>query len=73
MITNSTFPHPVYARRVLAPNFEQTKMYLVPAMLAATRAHIVMLVRQNILERATGQLLLNGLRMFETEGVQGVV
>jgi argininosuccinate lyase len=62
----------VYARRVLAPNFEQTKMYLVPAMLAATRAHIVMLVRQNILDRATGQLLLNGLRTLESEGVQGV-
>ncbi len=72
MTTDSTFPHPVYARRVLAPNFEQAKMYLVPAMLAATRAHIVMLVRQNILDRATGQLLLNGLRMLETEGVLGV-
>ncbi|MEW5719264.1 MAG: lyase family protein, partial [Chloroflexota bacterium] len=72
MATN-TFPHPAYARRVLAPNFEQTKTFLVPAMLAATRAHIVMLVRQRILERATGRLLLNGLRALEAEGVRDVV
>lgn len=72
MTTNSTFPHPVYARRVLAPNFEQTKTYLVPAMLAATRAHVVMLVRQNILDRATGQTLLRGLQALQAEGVRDV-
>lgn len=69
----TTFPHPAYARRVLAPNFEQTKTYLVPAMLSATRAHIVMLVRQRILERTTGRLLLDGLRALEAEGVRDVV
>jgi argininosuccinate lyase len=69
----ATFPHPAYARRVLAPNFEQTKTYLVPAMLSATRAHIVMLVRQRILERTTGRLLLDGLRALEAEGVRDVV
>lgn len=73
MTTHSTFPHPVYARRVLAPNFEQTKTYLVPAMLAATRAHIVMLVRQDILDRATGKVLLAGLRALEAEGVRDVI
>ena len=73
MTTHSTFPHPAYARRVLAPNFEQTKMYLVPAMLAATRAHLVMLVRQNILDRATGQMLLRGLQSLESEGVRDVI
>ena len=73
MATSSAFPHPAYARRVLAPNFEQTKIYLVPAMLAATRAHIVMLVRQNILERVSGRLLLDGLRALESEGVRNVV
>jgi argininosuccinate lyase len=69
----ATFPHPAYARRVLAPNFEQTKTYLVPAMLGATRAHIVMLVYQNILERATGRLLLNGLYALEAEGVRDII
>ncbi|CAG0946835.1 argininosuccinate lyase [Anaerolineae bacterium] len=73
MTTHSTFPHPAYARRVLAPNFEQTKTYLVPAMLAATRAHLVMLVRQNILDRATGQMLLRGLQSLESEGVRDVI
>ncbi len=72
MTKDATFPHPAYARHVLAPNFDQTKQYLVPAMLAATRAHILMLVRQTILERATGRLLLDGLRALENEGVQGV-
>ena len=69
----ATFPHPTYARRVLAPNFEQTKTYFVPAMLAATRAHLVMLVRQHILDRATGKSLLAGLRALETEGVRDVM
>lgn len=69
----TTFPNPIYARRVLAPNFEQTKSYLVPAMLAATRAHIVMLVRRNILDRHLGRSLLSGLERLESEGVQEVV
>ena len=68
----NSFPHPAYAKTVLAPNFEQTKKYLVPAMLSATRAHLVMLVRQNILERATGESLLTGLRSLEAEGVRDV-
>lgn len=72
-MTMDIFPHPIYAQRVLAPNFEQAKTYLVPAMLAATRAHIVMLTRQKILERATGQLLLRGLDALEREGVREVV
>lgn len=70
---SNSFPHPAYAKTVLAPNFEQTKKYLVPAMLSATRAHLVMLVRQNILPRATGQALIAGLRALETEGVRDVV
>jgi argininosuccinate lyase len=73
MTANSTFPHPVYAHRVLVPNFEQTKAYLVPAMLSATRAHIIMLVRQNILGRATGQSLLRGLGELEAEGTRDVI
>jgi argininosuccinate lyase len=72
MATDS-FPHPAYARRVLAPNFDQAKTYLVPAMLAATRAHIVMLTRQKILERATAQSLLRGLEWLEREGVRDVM
>ncbi len=72
MSTPFSFPHPAYARYVLAPNFEQTKAYLVPAMLAATRAHLVMLVRESILDRGTASLILNGLQALEREGVQGV-
>ena len=69
----ATFPHLAYAKHVLAPNFEQTKKYLVPAMLNATRAHLVMLVRQNILDRATGKSLVAGLRALESEGVREAV
>ncbi len=72
-MANSKFPHPAYAQTVLAPNFEQTKAYLVPAMLAATRAHVVMLVRQKILDCQTGQLLARGLQSLESEGVRDVV
>lgn len=72
MSTTSSFPHPVYARRVLAPNFEQTKAYLTPAMLSASRAHTLMLVRQGILDHETGRSLLEGLQALEAEGVAGV-
>ena len=72
MSTTSPFPHPAYARRVLTPNFEQTKVYLVPAMLSASRAHTLMLVRQGILDRETGRSLLEGLKALEAEGVAGV-
>ncbi len=71
-MADSRFPHPAYAQTVLAPNFEQTKTYLVPAMLAATRAHVVMLVRQKILDCQTGQLLVRGLQLLESEGVRDV-
>ncbi len=67
-----SFPHPAYARHVLSPNFEQTKTYLVRPMLAASRAHTVMLVRQGILGRETGRRLLSGLTELEVEGVSGV-
>jgi hypothetical protein len=58
MPTTSGFPHPVYAARVLSPNFEQTKAYLVSPMLAASRAHTVMLVRQGILDREQGAIVV---------------
>jgi len=65
MSTPSSFPHPVYARHVLGPNFEQAKAYLVPAMLAASCAHALMLIRQRIVSREVGTQLLAGLMALE--------
>ncbi len=72
-MTGPKFPHPEYAKHVLAPNFEQVKTDLVPAMFAATRAHIVMLVRQKILDYQTGQSLVRGLQSLESEGIGSAV
>lgn len=47
-------------------------MYLVSPMLAATRAHILMLVSRSILDRALGRALISGLAQLESEGVQSV-
>jgi len=69
----SGVPHPSYARHVLAPNFEQAKVYFVPAMLAITRAHCLMLIRQGILDRSIGRQILHGLRMLESEGMTGIL
>jgi len=67
MSTKSSFPHPVYAQRVLRPNFEQAKTHLVPAMLAISRAHALMLIRQGIVSREVGIRLLKGLAAVEKE------
>ncbi len=67
MSTPSSFPHPAYVRRVLEPNFEQAKTYLVPAILAASRAHALMLMRQGIIPRETGGRLLAGLAALEAQ------
>ncbi len=67
MSTKSSFPHPVYAQRVLGPNFEQAKTHFVPAMLSVNRAHTLMLLRQGIISREVGIRLLKGLAALEKE------
>ena len=40
---DSAFPHPLYDKYVLQPFYEDAKAYYYAPMLAANRAHVVML------------------------------
>ena len=68
----SSFPHPLYEKFVLKPFFEDAKSYYYEPMLAANRAHVVMLYRCGIITRANAEALLGGLRQIEREGVDSL-
>lgn len=63
------FPHPIYARHVLQPAYLDAADYLYEPMLAANRAHVVMLADQKIISRENAQALLLALAMVEQEGL----
>ena len=67
-----SFPHPLYEKYVLKPFYEDAKVYYYQPMLAANRAHVVMLCRCNIIALANAQALLRGLRQIETDGVDSL-
>jgi argininosuccinate lyase len=68
----SAFPHPVYDRVVLQPFYEDAKTYLFAPMLAANRAHVVMLCRCDIISQANAKALLDALQMVEELGADGL-
>ena len=68
----SSFPHPLYDKYVLQPFFEDAKTYFYRPMLAANRAHVVMLQRCDIITRANAKALLDALREVETRGVDAL-
>ena len=57
------FPGATYKEVVLEPAYEQAKQTLLPAMLAANRAHLIMLVEQDLPEFivAGHEIMLNRL------------
>ena len=65
----SAFPHPLYARYVLQPAYQDAAAYLYGPMLAANRAHVVMLARQAIISRENGRALLAALEQVEQAGL----
>lgn len=66
---NSSFPHPLYDKYVLQPFFEDAKTYYYAPMLAANRAHVVMLQRCEIITDKNASALLRALEEVETLGV----
>jgi argininosuccinate lyase len=46
-----SFPHPVYAETILAPQFAQAQRWLFEPLLDASEAHLLMLVEQGIMPR----------------------
>lgn len=69
---DSAFPHPLYDKLVLQPFYEDAKTYYFTPMLAANRAHVVMLQRCDIISRENARALLIALREVETSGVDAL-
>jgi argininosuccinate lyase len=67
---NPDFPHPLYAEHVLKPSFAEARAHLFDLMMAANRAHVVMLTEEGVLSAEVGATLLLALRQVEAEGVQ---
>ena len=67
---SSSFPHPLYEEYVLKPFFQDAKNYYYHPMLAANRAHAVMLYRCGIITRANAAALLKALARVEAAGVE---
>jgi len=59
------FPHPVYARTVLAPLFEAVKAHHAGDMAAINRAHLVMLAETGILAPAPARDIARALAAIE--------
>ncbi len=67
------FPHPAYRAIVLDPALANARARLFGPMLAANRAHVIMLAEQGILPRAQAETLLDAIKKVEAEGVERVI
>lgn len=65
---DSSFPHPLYDKFVLQPFFADAKRYYFAPMLAANRAHVVMLCKCGIISRENAAALLEALAQVEALG-----
>lgn len=70
--TSSSFPHPLYEKYVLKPFYEDAETYYYTPMLAANRAHVVMLYQSEIITFANATNLLNALQQVEDRGLEGL-
>jgi len=69
---DSSFPHPLYDKYVLQPFFEDAKTYYFHPMLAANRAHVVMLRRCGIISKGNAKALIEALQQVESLGVDAL-
>lgn len=68
----STSPAPAFVEAILKPSYEFMSEYLFGPLMTVNRVWTVMLVRQGIIERETGMLLLNALDRVEVDGAEGL-
>ena len=66
----ASFPHPLYEEYVLKPFYRDASKYYYAPMLAANRAHAVMLHHCDIISRENAKALLDGLARVEAMGVE---
>ena len=69
---DSAFPHPLYDKYVLQPFYEAAKTHYYAPMLAANRAHVVMLCRCKIISEANAKALLDALQEVEELGADNL-
>ncbi len=69
---DSAFPHPLYDKYVLQPFYEAAKTHYYVPMLAANRAHVVMLCRCKIISEANAKALLDALQEVEELGADNL-
>ena len=70
--SSSQFPHPLYLEHVLKPAYRGAAEHLFSPMLAANKAHVVMLARQNIITLANAQSLLTAISQVEEAGLESL-
>ena len=68
----SSFPHPLYDKYVLQPFFADAKTYFYRPMLAANRAHVVMLRHGGIISKENATALIDALQQVELLGVNNL-
>jgi argininosuccinate lyase len=61
------FPHPVYLRTVLKPNFDHSVSHLFSPLLQVNRAHAIMLGHCGIVKKPVARLILRALGKLESE------
>ena len=66
--TASGFPHPVYARHILRPFFDDARRLLFTPMLAANSAHLIMLAATGIIPAEQAGRVLGALRRVAEDG-----
>lgn len=67
-----TFPHPLYAAHVLQPSFATARQHLFGPMIAANKAHVLMLLKQGIISQECAHALLTALLQIEAEGPEAL-
>jgi argininosuccinate lyase len=68
-VSSESFPAPVYAETVLAPNFEDAKKYFLDHLVEIHYAHTRMLARQGILTADEAGRLLDALNGLDREEI----
>lgn len=66
---SKAFPHPLYEKYVLQPFFKDAALHYYEPMLAANKAHAIMLYRTGIISHENARALLQAISQIEAEGL----
>ncbi|MCL4250762.1 MAG: argininosuccinate lyase [Anaerolineae bacterium] len=69
---DGAFPHPLYEKYVLQPFYRDAEIHYYAPMLAANRAHAVMLYTSGIITLENARAILSALEQVESNGLEGL-